>query len=84
MKLLKTKQPQKEASSDASLAEQLRAARQAAEAFIEAEAQRIKASPDGQSLPISWLRSNIFAVHKAHGCACRCALSLMSSGKPHE
>jgi hypothetical protein len=80
VKLLKVKQPQKVPDlTSGTLADQLRAARQAAEAFIEAEAQRIKASPDGQSLPLAWLTQNVYAVHKARGCACRCALSLLES-----
>jgi hypothetical protein len=78
---LRAKQPKEAPTVGPSLADQIRAAQAAAEEFIESKVQEIKNSPDGQSLPISWLRQNIFAVHKARGCSCRCALSLMAAAE---
>jgi hypothetical protein len=77
---LKTKQPQKEVS-EASLAERIRATCAEAEAYVEARVKEIKARPEGQSLPLDWLRQNAHAVAKARGCHCRCALSLLEEKK---
>jgi hypothetical protein len=78
---LKTKQPQKEVSSEASLADRIKETCDAAKQYIESRVRQEKASPDGQSLPLDWLRQNIYAVHKARGCHCRCAISLLSEKK---
>jgi hypothetical protein len=75
MKLSK-KQPQG-ASSEASLADRIKKTCAEAEAFIEAKVQEEKAKPEGQSIPLPWLRQNIYAMHRARGCHCRCALSLL-------
>jgi hypothetical protein len=80
VKLLKAKsQPQiKEASAEVSLADRIKETCAAAEQYIESRIQQEKASEAGRSLPYDWLRQNIYAVHKARGCHCRCALSLLS------
>jgi hypothetical protein len=74
---LKAKQPQSAPDKGRSLADQLRAAQAAAEEFIQKEVQRIKDSPEGASLPIAWLASNIRATTRAGGCHCKCALALL-------
>jgi hypothetical protein len=80
MKLLK-KQPQKEASSDASLADQIKQARNEAAEFVERKVQELKNSPEGQSLPIEWLRQNLRATTRAGGCSCKAALVLLEKEK---
>jgi hypothetical protein len=77
---LKSKSPQKEASAEVSLAGRIKETCAAAEQYIESRVQQEKAG-SGASLPLSWLRQNIYAVHKARGCHCRCALSLLSEKK---
>jgi hypothetical protein len=71
---LKTKQ-QPEVSAGASLAERIRSILAEAEAVIEAEAQRIKATVDAQGLPIDWIRQNLRA-RTGGSCNCRCVLKL--------
>jgi hypothetical protein len=80
MKLLK-KQPQKEASSDASLADRIKQARNEAAEFVERKVQELKNSPEGQSLPIEWLRQNLRATTRAGGCSCKAALVLLEKEK---
>jgi hypothetical protein len=80
MKLLK-KQPQKEASSDASLADRSKQARNEAAEFVERKVQELKNSPEGQSLPIEWLRQNLRATTRAGGCSCKAALVLLEKEK---
>jgi hypothetical protein len=75
MKLLKKSQPQKEAAPAVSLADRIRETCAAAEQYIEAEAQRIKAT-EGQPLPISWIRLNVYAMNGR--CPCRAVLNLLS------
>jgi hypothetical protein len=83
MKLLKPstkpRAPEPAPAASPSMEEQLRAARQAAEEFVEARVQAIKASPEGQSLPIDFLRQNLYALARAKGCHRRCALSLLEA-----
>ena len=83
MKLLKKSQPKPEVldKPGTSLADQLRAAQAAAEEFIQKEVQRIKDSPEGATLPIAWLASNIRATTRAGGCHCKCALALLDREK---
>jgi hypothetical protein len=71
------------ASSEASdgLADRIRATCAEAEQYISARIAAVKASPEGQQLPLDWLRQNIYATHKARGCHCRCALSLLEDKK---
>jgi hypothetical protein len=64
-----------------SLADQIRAAQQAAEELIEREAQKIKASRDGARLPIDWIRLDIRTRMKGGQCHCRCALNLLERDK---
>src|SRR5262245_49322510 len=65
---LKSKQQAKEAPVvGPSLAERLNQARAEAEAFIEAKVAELKASPEGQPLPIDWLRQDL---RKRHGGSC--------------
>jgi hypothetical protein len=81
MKLLKAKPPQKEASTEVSLADRIKETCRLAEEYIETRVQQEKDKDEGRLIPISWLRQNIYAVHKANGCHCRCALSLLESKK---
>jgi hypothetical protein len=81
VKLLKAKsQPQPQSAPDKgrSLADQIRAAQAAAAEFVESKVQEIKDSPEGELLPIDWLRMNIRATTRAGGCACKAALSLIN------
>jgi hypothetical protein len=75
MRLLKTKQPQKDpAQSGSDLAERIKSARAEAEAFIDAKTQELKNSPDGQILPVGVLRQ---MITRHSGCACAVALNLL-------
>jgi hypothetical protein len=74
-------QPQEAADKRPSLADQLRAAQAAAEEFIQKEVQRIKNSPEGETLPIAWLAANIRATTRANECHCKCALALLEKEK---
>jgi hypothetical protein len=73
MKLLKAKEPQKVASAEVSLADQLTAACAAGEAFIETIAQKEKAASPLQ--PLAWHQMNLRLMYGR--CACKCALALM-------
>jgi hypothetical protein len=78
MKLLTKKpQPKQEVSAkpEASLADRIREIISEAEAAIESEVLRIKAT-DGQSLPIDWLRADL-RTRTGGNCDCRCALKLL-------
>lgn len=85
MKLLKKSQPQQETppafQPKGSLPDRIRAAVAEAEAFVESKVQELKASPEGATLPIDWLRHNIYATARARGCHCRCALALIDQEK---
>jgi hypothetical protein len=52
-----------------------------AKSYVEQEAQRVKNSDEGRTLPLTWLIQNIYAVHRAHGCHCRAALALIDQDK---
>jgi hypothetical protein len=80
VKLLK-KQPQKEASSDASLADRIKETCSLAEKYIESRVAELKASPEGELLPVAWLASNIRATTRAGDCHCKCALALLEKDK---
>jgi hypothetical protein len=69
----KTKQPQKEAATAASLAAQLNAACAAAESHILTIAQKEKAASPLQPLP--WHEMNLRLMYGR--CACKCALALL-------
>lgn len=74
MKLLKSKQPQKVPDlTSGTLAERIKETCAAAEQYV----AELKASPEGQSLPLDWIKQNIYATARAKGCHCRCALSLL-------
>jgi hypothetical protein len=73
--------PQEAAVVRPSLAEQIRAAQAAATEFVERKVQEIKDSPEGELLPIEWLRLNIRATTRANGCACKAALALLDEKK---
>jgi hypothetical protein len=67
---------QPEASSEAVLAQRIKETCAAAEQYIKSKVQQEKAG-EGSTLPLPWLLQNIYSVHRAHGCHCRCALSLL-------
>ena len=73
---VKTK-PQPEASAEVSFADRIKQVCAEAGDVVEAEAQRIKASPEGELLPIDWLRHNVRAVTKGGSCNCKVALKLL-------
>lgn len=75
--LTKKPQPKQEVSAkpEASLAARIREIMTEAEAAIEIEVRRIKAT-DGQSLPIDWLRQDL-RTRTGGNCDCRCALKLL-------
>jgi hypothetical protein len=77
MKLLKTKQPKEAPVVGLSLADRIRETCAAAGRVVEDEAQRIKALPEGQQLPLDWIRMNIRALARAGACNCKCALSIL-------
>jgi hypothetical protein len=52
-KTTKPRAPEPAPAASQSIEEQIRAARQAAERFVEARVRAIKASPEGESLPIN-------------------------------
>lgn len=75
-------QPQKEAAPAAvSLADRIKETCSLAEQYIQSRVQQIKDSPEGETLPISWLALNIRATTKAGGCHCKCALALLEKDK---
>jgi hypothetical protein len=74
MKLLRTKPPKEAPVAAPSLADRIKAARAEATAFIDAETQKIKNSPDGASLPFGVLRQMITRHSR---CACAVALNLL-------
>ena len=76
--MLKAKTKSKAPETSASLAARIEQARAEAEAFVEAKVRELKASPEGQSLPIDWLRHDLRGRHGSHHCHCRVALSLLS------
>ena len=76
MRLLKTKQPKEEVSAETSLAERLKQASAEAEAFIESKVAELKASPEGQLLPIDWLRNDL-RNRTGGSCNCRCVLKIL-------
>jgi hypothetical protein len=81
MKLLKTKQPKQEASSEASdLAARIRQNCDLAEEYIERRVRDLKADPDHALLSIDWLRQDLKNRHGGN-CSCRVALSLISGDK---
>jgi hypothetical protein len=84
--MIKFKKPaspkqEEDPSGSSSLAAQIRAAQNRAAQVIESEAQRIKKSPEGELLPIDWIRLNIRAIARAGSCDCKCALSLLEDQK---
>jgi hypothetical protein len=82
MNKLKSKtQPNPEVSKEASLAERIRATCAEAKAHVEQEAQRLKNSDEGRTLPLTWLVQNIYAMHRAHGCHCKAALGLLAAAE---
>jgi hypothetical protein len=77
MKLLKKSQPQPEAPEvGPSLQERIQQIMDEAGAILEAEAQRRKATPDGQGLPIDWIRANARSLSGGN-CNCKCALRIL-------
>jgi hypothetical protein len=62
-----------------SLAEQIIAARHAAETFIESKVDQLKALPEGKSIPRDWIALNIYAVNRSDRtkCFCKCALQII-------
>jgi hypothetical protein len=79
IKQLMKKQPrQPEASAEVSLADRIRAARAEAEAFIDLKTGELKASPEGQLLPVGVLRQTITRHSR---CACAVALSILDAEK---
>jgi hypothetical protein len=77
LKLLKTKLKE-EAAAEVSLAERLKQAVAEADAFIDLKTAELKASPEGQLIPIGVLRQ---MITKHSRCACRAALALLSEPK---
>jgi hypothetical protein len=77
MKLLKKSQPQPEAAPAVSLADQLTAACDAAEAYIATIAQREKDASPLQ--PLGWHQMQIYLRYGR--CACKCALALLEKEK---
>jgi hypothetical protein len=77
IKLKKPAAPKQEVPAVvASLAARLEQARAEAGAFIESKVAELKALPEGQQLPIDWLRQNLRALNGGY-CNCRVALSLL-------
>jgi hypothetical protein len=76
-KTTKPRAPEPAPAASPSLKEQIIAAQVAATEFVERKVQEIKDSPEGELLPIDWLRLNIRATTRAGGCACKAALSLL-------
>src|SRR5262245_11781581 len=70
-------QPQPEAPK-ASLAERIKETCAAAEEYIQEEVRRLKASPEGQSLPIGWLEGDLRRRTGGH-CNCKCVLALQAA-----
>ena len=58
------------------LADKINQARQEARDFIEAKVRELKAAPDGQLLPIDWIRQNLYAVNHVK-CECKLAQKLI-------
>jgi len=79
MKLLKSKQPKQEASSEASdLATRIKNVCAEAEAYIDGKVLALKASPEGESLPVLWLDQDL-RRRNGGNCSCRVALKLLES-----
>lgn len=80
MKLLKKSEAQKGASSseEVSLPDRFRKAMAEAEAFIDLKTAELKASPDGELLPIGILRQ---IITKNIHCACAAALQIIEDEK---
>jgi hypothetical protein len=82
MKLLKTKQPKQEASSEASdLATRIKNVCAEAEQYIESRVDALKASDEGRSLPRTWLDLNLRATTRGGGCNCKVALRLLKDAE---
>jgi hypothetical protein len=80
-KAAKQAQPQLEAAPAVSLADRIRTTCAEAKAHVEQEAQRVKDSDEGRTLPLTWLVQNVYAMHRAHGCHCKAALALIERDK---
>jgi hypothetical protein len=78
--MTKLRAPEPAPAASPALEEQLRAAQAAASEVIEAEAQKIKSSPDGAPLPIDWIRANIRATTRGGRCNCATALAILGKG----
>lgn len=81
MRIKTQRRPQSAPDKGRSLADQIRAAQAAAAEFVERKVQEIKDSPEGESLPIEWLRQNLRATTRAGGCSCKAALVLLDREK---
>jgi hypothetical protein len=81
MKLKAKQKPEASSEASVSLQERIRATCAEAKAHVEQEAQRVKNSDEGRTLPLTWLVQNIYAVHRAHGCHCRAALALITQAQ---
>jgi hypothetical protein len=78
-KSLRTKSPKGAPAVAPSLAEQIIAARHAAETFIQSKIDQLKAMPEGKSIPRDWIALNIYAVNRSDRtkCHCKCALQII-------
>jgi hypothetical protein len=75
MNLRKAKPQPVEAPKPESLADRINSVCDDAKAFIEAHVDKEKAA--NPSLPRDWIRLNTYAMNRASGCPCRCALALL-------
>jgi hypothetical protein len=79
--MLKKKPKEPEAAPEPSLADRIRATCAEAEAYVEQRAREIKSRPEGQLLPLDWIRLNVRATTRAGGCHCKAALALLEEKK---
>jgi hypothetical protein len=77
IKFKKPAAPKQEAPAvGASLAARLEQARAEAGEFIEQKVRELKSLPEGQQLPVDWLRQNLRALNGGY-CNCRVVLSIL-------
>ena len=80
MNKLKAKQPTEAPVVAPSLASRIRAARDEANALIDAKTAELKADPDGALLPIGVLRQ---MITRGDRCSCAVSLALLAKDDPN-
>jgi hypothetical protein len=81
MKLLKKQKEAPSAEKPEDLETRIRQTCYAAQQYIEAHVDRLKASEEGRLLPRDWLSLNLRAVTRGGSCNCKVALELLEKEK---